>query len=188
MTIEQLDESKVLISLCTEDMEDFKLRFSDMSFCSEHSKRILLRLLQLACTKAGVSFERKTVLMEALPHNSGCLLLLTMMDKKSRKTYRVKKIKEYPCFVFENSENLLSAAECIQTRSVSLRSNSLWLIKGKYYLMFDCPFVQKDVCALLREYAAKINYTFVGISRIKETGKLLCSGDALGIIAEKLGG
>ncbi len=188
MTIEQLDESKVLISLCSEDMDDFKLRFSDMSFCSEHSKRILLRLLQLACNRAGVSFERKTVLMEALPHNSGCLLLLTMMEKSRRKTYRVKKIKEYPCFVFDNAENLLSAAENLQMRSISLHGNSLWLLKGKYYLMFDYPFVRNDVCALLREYASKLSYTFVGISRIKEAGKLLCCGDALGIIAEKLRG
>lgn len=188
MTIEQLDSTKVLISLCSEDMEDFKLKFNDMSFCSEHSKRILLRLLQLACSKAGVSFERKTVLMEALPHNSGCLLLLTMMEKNRRKTYKVKKIKEHPCFVFENAEELLSAAENLQTRGVSLRDNSLWVLDGKYYLMFNYPFVSRDVCALLREYSRRANYTFVGISRIKETGKLLCDGNALGIIAQRIKG
>ena len=187
MTIEQLDESKVLISLCNEDMRDYKLKFGEMSFCSEHSKRILLRLLQLACSKAGVSFEHKTWLMEALPHNSGCLLLVTMIEKKRRKTYKLKRVKEHPCFVFESAENLLSAAENLQIRSISLRSNSLWLSDRKYYLIFDYPFVENKVCNILREYSRKFSYTPAGISRVKETGKLICSGNALSTIGSKLG-
>ena len=55
MTIEQLDERKVLISLGCDDMKNFDLEFENMSFYSEHSKRVLLRLLRLACMKAGLS-------------------------------------------------------------------------------------------------------------------------------------
>lgn len=188
MTIEQLDESKVLISLCNEDMQDYKLKFNDMSFCSEHSKRILLRLLRLACLKAGVNFERKTWLLEALPHNSGCLLLVTMLEKKHRKTYKVKRLREYACFVFDSAENLLAAAEVLGTRSVTLHSNSLWLVKGKYYLIFDYPVVSAQVSTFLREYCEKLWCSKVSISRIKETGKLLCAENALEIIGKKIRG
>lgn len=186
MTIEQLDCDKVLISLCNEDMQDYKLRFSDMSFCSEHSKRVLLRLLKLACAKAGVNYESKTLLMEALPHNSGCLLLVTMMEKKKRKTYKVKRIKEYPCFVFSAAEDVLSAAENSKRRGVSLSSNSLWLCGDMYYLVFDYPLVSKSLCSVLCEYSRVQRFTQAGVARIKERGKLLCENNALNIIGKIL--
>ena len=85
MTIEQLDKSKVLISLCKEDMDNFSLDISDMSFCDEHSRKVLLRLLQLASRKTGVEMHKGAVLLEALPHNCGCLLLVTVMEKTKRK-------------------------------------------------------------------------------------------------------
>ena len=188
MTIEQLDESKVLISLCNEDMRDYKLKFSEMSFCSEHSKRILMRLLRLACLKAGVNFEHKTWLLEALPHSSGCLLLVTMLEKKHRKTYKVKRLTEQGCFVFDNAENLLSAAEILRVKDVFLRSNSLWLLKGKYYLVFDYSVVSALVNNIFQEYSKYFRYSQVAISRIKEIGKPLCTGNALGEIGQKIRG
>lgn len=186
MTIEQLDTSKVLISLCDEDMRDYKLQFNGMSFCSEHSKRVLLRLLQLACMRAGINYRSKTVLMEALPHQSGCLILVTMLESKKRKTYKVRRIKEQPCFVFESAEELLCSAEDIYRQEMKLYSNSLWLCEGKYQLVFDYPLLQDRVRRILGEYAEEHRITRVGVSRIKERGKLLWDHNALETIGEKI--
>ncbi|MBQ7999957.1 MAG: adaptor protein MecA [Ruminococcus sp.] len=179
MTIEQLDTSKVLISLCSEDMENFQLRFNDMSFCSEHSRKVLLRLMRLACSKTGMELNTGAVLMEALPHQSGCLLLVTLMSESKRKTYKVKRFKEFPCFVFERAEEMLSCAESLGSKDISLHRNSLWLYNGRYYLMFDYPAIS-DVCrGLICEYAREIKSTAIILSRIRESGKLLCRDNAI---------
>lgn len=182
MTIEQLDTSKVLISLCNEDMENFELRFNDMSFCSEHSRKVLLRLMRLACMKTGVEMHKGAVLMEALPHQSGCLLLVTLMEKDKRKTYKVKRLRDFPCFVFDSAEELLSAAESLGSKDITLYKNSLWLYEGKYYLVFDYPAVHPVCAGVLCEYARKIQGTAVTISRIRESGKLLCPNNAMEFI------
>lgn len=186
MTIEQLDTSKVLISLCNEDMKNFELQFENMSFYSEHSKRILLRILKLACMKAGVSCKSKTVLMEALPHQSGCLILVTMMDGEKRKTYKVKKTEKKPCFAFEGAEEMLTGVEKLYRSSFSLHSNSLWMCEGRYYLIFDYPLVQECVRRILMEYAVHTACPQVEIARIKERGKLLCGKSAVDIIGRSI--
>ncbi len=187
MTIEQLDTTKVLISLCSEDMKNFELRFNDMSFCDEHSKKVLLRLTQLACMKTGVEMKKGAVLMEALPHNSGCLLLVTLLEKKRRKTYRVKRFKEFPCFVFECADDLLSCAETLGIKDMPVHRNSLWLYGDKYYLVFDYPALNPVCRGLICEYADEVKSTAVKLSRIKESGKLLCRNNALELIYNAIG-
>ena len=93
MTVEQIDSSKVLISLCNEDLTEYSLRFDTMSFNDPHSRRILNKLLTIACGKTGIKQEKdKSMLVEAMPHSNGCLILLTMNHKKKKRTvYRIKK-------------------------------------------------------------------------------------------------
>ncbi len=182
MTIEQLDTRKVLISLCSEDMENFELKFNDMSFCDEHSRKVLLRLTQLACIKTGLEIKKGTVLMEALPHQSGCLLLVTLMEKPKRKTYKVKRFKEFPCFVFDSAEEMLSCAESLGSKDISVNRNSLWLYAGRYYLLFDYPLISPVCRGVLCEYSREIKGTAVNLSRIRESGKLLCRDNAVELI------
>ncbi len=187
MTIEQLDTRKVLISLCNEDMESFDLRFNDMSFCDEHSKKVLLRLMRLACVKTGLELKKGTVLMEALPHRSGCLLLVTLMEKAVRKTYRIKRLKDFPCFVFEDAEEMLSCAESLGSKDIYMHRNSLWLYMGRYYLLFDYPVISPVCRGVLCEYAREIKGTAVTLSRIRENGKLLWRDNAVEFIYSSMG-
>lgn len=187
MTIEQLDTTKVLISLCNEDMEDYSLSFDTMSFYNDSSRRVLMRLLRLACNKTGMPFGSKTVLVEALPHQSGCLLLVTLMEKqKKRKTYRVKRIKERPCYCFDGAEELLSGIESLNHKNVSLHMNSLWLFGGKYYLIFDYPLVSRRARGVLCEYSRELSITDVRAARIRESGKLLCGFNAVEMIGRRI--
>lgn len=187
MTIEQLDTRKVLISLCSEDMENFELRFNDMSFCDEHSRKVLLRLMRLACMKTGVEMRKGAVLLEALPHKSGCLLLVTLMEKSERKVYKVKRLRSYPCFEFANAEDLLCCAESLGSKAISMHRNSLWLCKNRYYLMFDYPVLSNVCRGLICEYAQEIKSTAVTLSRIRESGKLLCRDNAVNFIYSAMG-
>lgn len=187
MTIEQLDATKVLISLCSEDMEDYSLSFDTLSFYNDSSRRVLMRLLRLACNKTGMPFVSKTVLVEALPHQSGCLLLVTLMDKQRKpKTYRVKRIKEHPCYRFENAEELISGIESLKGRDLLLHRNSLWLMDGRYYLIFDYPVVPRRARSILCEYSRERSITEVKAARIRECGKLLCGVNAVEMIGRRI--
>ncbi|MBR3971741.1 MAG: adaptor protein MecA [Ruminococcus sp.] len=186
MTIEQLSASKVLISLGSEDIESFDLDFDKMGLCSDHSRRILLRLLQIACRKTGMSCKSKTVMMEALPHQGGCLLLVTVVDKKKKKAYRIKRIYESLVYEFEDAEKVLSIAEALHRSNASVGGNSLWLYAGKYYIVPDRPFLYSSSRARLKEYAREIYIASAFMSRIKEAGRVLCRDNALELIGSKM--
>ena len=186
MTIEKLNGSKILISLCREDMENFRLDIGKMGFCNDNSRKVLLRLMQLACKEAGVGFGSKTILMEALPLQSGCLILVTFADKKKRRTYKVKSIKRSTAYVFTDAENMLCAAENLYRLDAELPVHKLWLFESKYYVLFEyCPF-NKEVCGVLCDYACKIPMSSVGISRIKEGGKSIGGENPLKTIGKKI--
>lgn len=179
MTIEQLDKSKVLISLCKEDMDKFSLDIRNMSFCDEHSRKVLLRLLQLACSKTGIEMQKGAVLLEALPHNCGCLLLVTVMEKTKRKTYKVKRYRDFPVYMFETAENLLSCVQKMGDNKVIPHWNSLWLKDDRYYLIFDYPLSGSVYSGILGEFGRRIKATDVYLSRLKESGKLLKDQNAV---------
>ena len=186
MTIEKLSASKVLISLCTEDMENFSLSISEMGLYNERSRKILMRLLELARKETGLGFSSKSVLMEALPVKSGCLLLITFADKNKKKTYKVKDVKGNSVYVFDNAEQLLSAAERLYYSYAENCENSLWLFTDKYYLIFSSPMLRKNLRKVLETFACCLHLKPVDISRIKEGGKKLSEGNALSLIGRKM--
>ncbi len=187
MNISQLSNSKLLITLADKDMKDFNLSFDTMTISREHERKIVMRLLQAACLKSGVSIKDKTVLIEALPHVGGCALFVTLMDKSdSRKVYKVKKLKKIPGVRFENAEALLCACESLKRSGERIHKNSLWLYENEYYLIMDYPLMSKSVGSVISQFGRLLSLTSVAVSRIKEGGKLLCSESALESIGEWL--
>lgn len=51
MTIDKIKSNKILITLCDEDMRDFSLDYDTLSLYDNHSRKILMRILQIACLK-----------------------------------------------------------------------------------------------------------------------------------------
>ena len=54
MTVDKLGENKVLIILCTKDMEDFSIDFEKMDIYDSNSRKALIKIMKLGCSKAGV--------------------------------------------------------------------------------------------------------------------------------------
>lgn len=185
VTVEQLDKEKLLISLGLDDMRELSVSFETLDICDKDARMIIMRLLRLACKRAGVAYLQKTLLVEALPCDSGCLLLVTLMEKHSkRRMYKVKRLREYPCFCFFSAESLLSASERLKALDIKLYSNSLWLYKEKFFLIVDYPIVSERVRSILSEYAGGLSGTRVFVSRVRESGKLLCPSNAMSVIGE----
>ncbi len=180
MKISQLSNTKVLISLCNEDMKNFELEFDDMGLSDPHSKKIISRLLSLACTSQNLVTDNKTILCEALKSTDGCVLLVSLSDKKSeRKKYRIKRITEYPCYKFDNVENMLCAIEKLYRTDVFFYNNSAYCYKDKYYLVFDYPVVAQKAKKILSEFSYTVKGTKPFVARLNESAKALSQGNAI---------
>lgn len=185
MIIEQIDSSKVLISLCNTDMEDYQLEFSTMDLENPHSKKILMRLLGIVCNKTGLSTKNKQLLLETLPLESGCLILVTFMDNKPKITkYRIKNQHNSLCFIFENSDNFINAVTLLYNENIYFRSSKAYLFGKKYYLIFDrCPVPHKAK-RILSEFGKRKPCNRIFLSALYEGGKTLCKSNAIDVIGK----
>ena len=164
MTIEQIDKAKVMIVLGTNDMKDFSLDYGTLSFKDPHSRRILSRLLSLACSKTGINTENKRMLVEALPHKSGCLILLTLKSK--RRVYRVKKPDKRLCCIFDEVDCLMTAAALCDT------DGGVYLYGDRYYLVTEdnVPLLS---LARLEEFARCYVCSPIAAAKVCEAGKFV---------------
>ncbi len=180
MNITQLSNDKVLISLCHDDMKSFELSFDKIGLSDPHSKKILSRLLSLAMTSTGLCSKNKTVILEALENTDGCLILVSLSDKKHRrKKYKIKRITEYPCFRFDDCENLLCAIKKLYNTDVLFYNNSAYYYNNRYYLVFDYPVVSHKAKKILTEYCGVVKGTKPFVARLNECGKKLSGGNAI---------
>ena len=58
MTVNRLSDNRVLIILCGKDMEEFSLKYDTMDLEDLHSRKILMRLMQVACRKSGIPGQK----------------------------------------------------------------------------------------------------------------------------------
>ncbi len=180
MKISQLSNDKLMITLCNDDMKSFELEFDDMGLSDPHSKKIITRLLSLACTSNSIVLDNKIILCEALPTDNGCVLFISLKDKQhKRKKYRIKRITEYPCYRFECVEDLLSAVEKLYYTDVLFYNNSAYMYKDRYYLVFDYPIVPKKAKSILLEFANTVKGTKPFVARLHESATTLSSGNAI---------
>lgn len=184
MTIEQLDSCRVLIVLKAEDMRDFSLEYNTLSFSDAHSRRILSRLLTLACSKTGMDVTNKKMLVEALPHKNGCLILLTLSPKKKRKSYKIKRDRKKLCCIFKDVDGLLDASMAL--RGKILPRNRAYRLKEKYYLIIDSRPVSLSALGTLTEFCETVSCSPAAAARIEENGRLIADGNAVRKIGEKI--
>lgn len=184
MTIEQLDSTKVLISLCAQDMKNYSLEFDTMDFEKPHCKKILTRLLAIACEKTGFNIDDGYLLVEALPYDNGCLILITASEKRGRRIYKIKKNNRSLCCVFEDTESFITAVLQLAKSGLSLYPNSAYFYNEKYYLVFACPALPKRARVLLSEYARVMLCNRSFAARLSESGKIIAKKNAVKIISK----
>lgn len=180
MKISQLSRNKILISLCNDDMKSFELNFDEMGLSDPHSKKILSRLLSLACNSNSIQTDNKVILCEALKSDDGCIILVSLSEKKQkRKKYRIKRITEYPCYKFKNVDDMLDAIKKLYNTDTLFYNNSAYFYKDNYYLVFDYPIVALKAKVILSQFAQKIRGSKTFIARLHESSKVLSSGNAI---------
>ena len=167
MTIEQIDSGKVMIVLGSNDMKDFSLEYNTLSFNDPHSRKILSRLLTLACSKTGMSIDNKKMLVEALPHKSGCLILLTLKPKTKRRVYRVKKPNRCLCCIFTDVERLIRASLALCSK---LPENKIYSYRDKYYLLIE-DNIALHALSQLEEFSDCYVCSKIAAAKVREAGR-----------------
>lgn len=181
MTIEQIDETRVLIALCREDMQVLSLEYNTMGFKDPYSRKVLKKLLALAGARTGVTVSNRSVMVEALPYDKGCLLVVTFLPKgEYPKKYRIKSEKSRTMYCFENCENLLAAAQQLYLGGFLLQGSKVFELNGEYFLIAGTgnKGLQKALI-ILKEYALKETSKKTELAKIEEHGRVIADNNAI---------
>ncbi len=184
MTVDKIEKNKILVTLCDEDMRDFSLDYDTLSLYDTHSRKILMRILQVACFKIGIEIKDKKMVVEALPTANGCILLLTVEEKQSKR-YKMQGKRKCNCFEVGNSKNFLEVIHLLYKQNVCCNKNSAYEKNGVYYLVFDYPAVPKRFKWILHEYAVRCGGNIFA-SRLKEHAREICKSNAISVIGKCL--
>lgn len=177
MTVNNLGQNKVLVILGEKDMQDFSLDFDKLSLDDKHCRKVLLRIMQIACNKSGIEMNGRSVSIEALMVDAGCYLLVTVKDRH-RRTYKIKKDYDCICYRLGNSGNFLDTIEKLYRENVYCNKNSAYEYNSEYYLIFEYPSLPVKIKRILSEYGEKFGGN-IKTSKIKENGKLICKHNAI---------
>lgn len=183
MTINKLGDDRVLITLCHKDMSDFLLDFKKLSLNDSHSRRVLLRILQVACRRSGISTGGKRVNIEAMLFGEDCYLLITLA-KKGMHTYRLKRSDYSVCYAADNAEDLLRVTKQLVKSGLYCPKSAVYALDGAYYLIFD-SYIPKNIHRVISEFAQKKGGRITA-ARIREFGKPVCRYNAVSTIGQYL--
>ena len=136
MNIEQLDATRILISLGDRELESYDVTFENLSFSELRGRKLLREMLRRAANTTGIDLKDKHVVIEALKYEHGCLLLLTITDRvKKRRTYRIKYQNDAYLFLFGDAGSLLDCIRALYRMNGRHFSSSVYYYHQKYYLV-----------------------------------------------------
>ena len=182
LTINKLDGRRVLLVLADKDMTDFRLDFARLGMENEHSRKIIMRLIGLACRKTGIETRGKRLSVEALMFSEGCYFLVTVKEKRRR--YVRRRLGE-SCFEFETAADFLNAVEAAYRQGYCLAKNAAYERSGRYYLLFDYPAVPRSLRRVFGEFALCRQGPLFS-AHIREHGNLVCPRNAVATIGRFL--
>lgn len=187
MTIEQIDNNRILIALCDEDMKSFSLEFESMTLSDPHVREMMQRLLKFASIETGISVKNKKMLIEAIPYVNGCLFLITLTQKThKRKIYKIKNVR--PIIIeFMDVEDMLRCISIIYKSKVQYIHSDLYKFSSQYFLIIrPNRSISRRLEAFLYEYGEKISGGNLTISKLREYGKVIAQNNAIEIIGAAL--
>ena len=187
MNIEQIDTSRIIISLADKDMEQFSVTFETLSLDELHSREVLKELLNYASIKTGVSFNDKKILIEAMQYEHGCILLITFNDNKKRKIYRIKRCIDSYIFTFGSVEDFLSCIKAVYNIKDNKFLSSAFVYNGFYYLSIQSASALKNkYLRTISEFCLQTNRGNICLASLREHAKLLSDKNAIETIGKSL--
>lgn len=188
MNIEQIDNSRIIISLCSKDMENFSVKFENLSLSDLQSRKVLKEILYYASSKTGISFKNKKIFIEAMQYENGCILLITLSDKnKKRKTYRIKKYKDFYIFIFDSVDSFLDCIKAIYNIHGNRYFSYAFVSNNIYHLVIQSTSILKsNYIKTISEFSTEIKRGKIYFEMLKEHAKTIASRNAVETIGKRL--
>ncbi len=183
MNIELIDERRVLIELCSGDMEELQIKYSTLRADSEEGRTALRRLIYIAQQQTGFRITPDPVfLIEAIPYSGGCFILITLKEKSFRgKKFRILRRNPFQrIFSFESCEDILCALEKLYACRPVRYSSSIILYNGTYFLLItNGTKISAYIRVTAEEYALNSTSDRIIIAHITEHGKYVAKDNAV---------
>lgn len=189
MNIEQLNSSKILISLCDKELEGYDLTFEKLNLKDHNARMVIEHILHHAEVRTGMTFKNQRLVIETMKYEHGCLMLITIIRNSLRKRYKVLARSTSYAFYFNNTENLLRCIEQLYLQKETNHHASL-LFDGKgYYLILTNTILHSSFLLIANEYACSMRkgkfyctglkeqfQTIVAFNAIEKIGSVFCTG------------
>ena len=186
MNIEQIDNSRIIISLGNKDMENFSITFENLNLSDMHSRKVLKEILFYASSKTGISFKDKKVFIEAMQYENGCILLLTLKIKK-RKIYYIKNYSDSYIFAFDCVDSFLNCIKAIYNMNGNRYFSSAFVDNNIYYLAIQPTSILKDkYIKTISEFSTGTKKGKINLEILKEHANMILSKNAVETIGKRL--
>ena len=179
MNIEQIDTSKILISLCDRDMENYNVTYESLGMRDIRSRGFIKELLHFAEDKTGVPLSGKRLLIEAMKYEHGCLLLVTVGRPSYGRRYRIKCRSGTYTFRFDSAEDLLSCIEQLCLSCSRLPPSSVTTDSEHYWLILHSAMPDKIYMNIIREFSSFFIRSNVYAVSLLEHTRLISDGNAI---------
>lgn len=168
MTIDMLDTGTILVHLGESDMHAYTLDFSDTADISD-IKEGLSELICRVGDMCGVGTGGRCFLVEALPSDNGCLLIISVRAVSRRRVYRIKREKTREICVFFDIDSML---DWLSDASCEPSGYTLYSYRERYILMPE-PYAAPYSSAELSEYGRLTKVSLTAAARIQEHGTVI---------------
>ncbi len=182
MTIEKIDETRLVIVLCSEDMDVFSIDYNTISFVNPYSRKILRNLLSLAGSKTGIDVHKKKLVIEAMPHDDGCIFIVTVLPKENqkRKKYKIKKADTSILYTFENLDDFLTCSEILYNQGFGFFKSDLYLDNDVYSLIIKTKKAMSfKANAILSEFSNSKVKDATTIAKVEERAEIITKDFAI---------
>lgn len=187
--MELLENGCLKILLTESDMQQLHLNFEQLDYTSEVMQEALRELLLQAREKTGFD-AGGNLLVEALPIDKGCLLLLTPTG--GRRRVRMKRVSGPYIYEIDTADHLLQLANgwcryAAISPSSAITGSSLYRFGNRYRLiLYTGTPLNKGILQLLQEFAKPTGEGDAAAAFAAEHGEPMVIGDALGRLCRAL--
>ncbi len=186
MNIELIDENKVLIDLCDDDMQRLCIEYATLQ--ERKNITVIKTLIEIAKIKTGLITNAHTkIIVDTMPYDGGCFILVTLKQPNflSGKKFRIIKKSFERIFVFDSTDDMIRATEKLCRCHCRHYKSSLFLYQGNYCLLIEAVAgMEKSSVHLLGEYACQSYANSVKIAHIKEHATTVITQNAVETIGK----
>lgn len=180
MTIEQIDDNKIKVTVNERDQAEFGVTYESMNYSDANTRKLCEKIMYRAGKEIGFRTGGAKLLVEARQScNGNVTLYLSRIEPKAEEEKLFEGIA-----VFDKLNGVMDCCKLFEGILPSLKQNSLYKMGEKYYLIFEIAQKRKTAEQLwqtILEFGEKASE---GKSLLSEHGECLCPNEFI----EKMSG